>query len=429
MRNRDNNSFSMSWSDNGVRTEARGRGRITFTDDDRDIQSIEPGGLLHIVDRRQLAGDLGGKTRTLDVSPGPDGRLEYRYTLDGRHQSFEAEGRAWLSEFLPDFIRRSGIGAESRVQRILKRSGPNGVLEEITRIRSDYVKGRYFRHLADQATLDAATVQRALAQAGREISSDYELASLLIAWAPKYVADEAARNAYMAAVDSISSDYEKRRALSAVLTGSPLSVAVTRDLFATAKKMSSSYELVELLKKAVTSATLDDSTAPALFAAVNTIRSDYERRRILSAILDVRRDSPAFVAGALEQSTAMSSSYERAELLTSIARNRSRSDSINGALAAPFFKAVDGIDSDYERHRVLSSVVARRDASQDVLTHTLAAASAMRSGHELGGLLLEIIRIHGVDAALRPAFLKTADRLTSDYEHGRVMSALARTER
>lgn len=418
MRSRDNNSFSMSWSDNGVRTEARGRGRITFTDDDRDIQSIEPGGLLHIVDRR------AGTTRTLDVSPGPDGRLEYKYSVDGRHRSFEAEGRAWLAEFLPDFIRRSGIGAESRVRRILKQSGPNGVLEEITRIRSDYVKGRYFRHLADQATLDAATVQRALAQAGREISSDYELASLLIAWAPKYVADEAARKAYMTAVASISSDYEKRRALSAVLTGSPLSVEVTRDLFTTAQKMSSNYELVELLKKAVTSATLDDSTAPALFAAVNTIRSDYERRRILSAIFDVRRDSAAFVAGALEQSTAMSSSYERAELLTSIARSRS----IDGAVAAPFFKAVDGIDSDYERHRVLSSVVARRDASQDVLTRTLAAASAMRSGHELGGLLIEIIRIHGVDAALRPAFLKTVEQLTSDYEHGRVMSALGRSE-
>ena len=53
--------------------------------------------------------------------------------------------------------------------------------------------------------LDAATVRQALAQAGREIDSDFELASLLIDEANDLLTDEGTRQAYFDAAANASS--------------------------------------------------------------------------------------------------------------------------------------------------------------------------------------------------------------------------------
>ena len=76
---------------------------------------------------------------------------------------------------------RPAFGAEGRVARILKAKGPAGVFAEIALIEGSWAKRVYFTELLNSPGLDAGTVRQALEQAGREIESDFELASLLIA--------------------------------------------------------------------------------------------------------------------------------------------------------------------------------------------------------------------------------------------------------
>jgi len=65
-----------------------------------------------------------------------------------------------------------------------------------------------------------------IAQAGREIRSDYELASLLKAVAKRGLPDEATRLTYAEACKTIESDYEARHALQALLVGGGASAPV-----------------------------------------------------------------------------------------------------------------------------------------------------------------------------------------------------------
>ena len=85
--------------------------------------------------------------------------------------------------------------APKRVARILKSQGPSGVLAEISRLQTDYVRSIYYRHLITNADLSGQQLAAALSQAGRDVSSSYELGRVLMKAADRAMTDEAARGA------------------------------------------------------------------------------------------------------------------------------------------------------------------------------------------------------------------------------------------
>ena len=162
------------WSHNGDKIEVDYKGTLEFTDDDTDIKTLSPYGSLKIKD----GGWLGG--RTVEFKADGSGQITRRYWVGMSEKPFEPEGRLWLAQALPRFIRQTGLGAPARVARILKAKGPNGVLAEISLIEGGWGKRIYFTELFNAGHLDPATLRQALAQAGREIDSKHELATLLI---------------------------------------------------------------------------------------------------------------------------------------------------------------------------------------------------------------------------------------------------------
>src|SRR5207249_12067689 len=124
---------------------------------------------------------------------------------------------------LNEAVRKGGFDAPERVERIYKKRGAAGVLEEISQLRSDYVKRIYFEQLLQIDRLEPDAARRVLRQAGRELSSDYEKAQILIKVSENYLSDDATRAAYLDTVGTISSDYEKGRVLSALLRKENLS--------------------------------------------------------------------------------------------------------------------------------------------------------------------------------------------------------------
>ena len=140
---------------------------------------MSPGGYLRIKDGRRF-----GTDNSVEFRADSGGAIERRFWVSGRERPFDPEGRKWLAEVLPRFIRQSGIGAKARVARFMKSGGAAAVLAEISRIEGSWAKRVYFTELFKQPGLSGADVQQALAQAGREVDSDFELASLLIAQQP-----------------------------------------------------------------------------------------------------------------------------------------------------------------------------------------------------------------------------------------------------
>jgi beta-lactamase regulating signal transducer with metallopeptidase domain len=417
-RQRDGQSEgNFSWSDGKEKLEVRYRGSIEFTDDDTDVKSLSPGGWLRIKD--------GGWTgsRTVEFTADSSGVISRRYWVGTSERPFEPEGRQWLAQALPRFIRQTGLGAPARVARILRNKGVPGVLAEISLISGSWAKRLYFTELIQAANVDPKTAAQILAQAGREIDSDFELATLLIKSGDRLLLDDQSRRAYFEAARSIDSDFEMRRVYSSALQRGQVAPDLMAGLLEASTSIGSDFELASLLVDVVKVQGLDDRTRAPFFRALQSVESDFEHRRVLSALARTNPDEPTTVA-ILESATGLGSDFEQASLLMDVAKARA----IEGTLRAPFFKAVDGLDSSFERGRVLKAVVSRPDASADTVLAVLRAARAMDSSFETSEVLLAVARQHELAGAARDAYIEAAEHL-GDFEQSRALAALVKGER
>ncbi len=415
---RSDSHGTWSFSINGERLEVSYAGAVEFTDDDTDVRQLSVDGSLKISDGRWLG------RHSVEIRE-RNGQLEHHYYVNAAERPYEPEGREWLRQNLPKFVRNTGIAAESRVARLLKSGGPAAVMTEISRLESTYVKGVYFKQLFRQSTLSPEQYRQVMTQASREMSgSSYELAQLLIAVAERLPNDEASRAAYFQAASAIHSDYEMRRVYSTMLKRGPVPPAVLGDILSNAKSIASDYELSELLRQILAQQPLDEANSAAFYAAVATIGGAYERHRVLSAVVRGDRASdPVVLQGALSAATGLHSDYETSTFLQEVLRQ----NAVEGAVRAPFFQVVDTIHGGYERGRVLQAVTRRSGTSTDTLRAVLQSSRGL-SGYELSQLLQLVASTHPMTGEIRDRYLDAADRL-SGYEQSQVMTALVRSER
>ena len=411
-----------SWSNNGQKLEIRYDGEVEFTDDDADVKRLSPGGSLKIRDGGMMTSLVGG--HTVEFAADASGNITRRFWAGSSERPFEPEGRKWLASILPRFIRQSGIGASARVARILKSKGAPGVLAEISLIEGSWAKRRYFTELLKTGPLDPAAIRQALVQAGKEIDSDFELASFLSENGDKLLVDDPSRQAYFDAARSIDSDFEMHRVFSSVVKRGALTPSMLASLLNTSRNIDSDFEEASLLIEVAKLQALDSTTRPAFFSALETVQSDYEHRRVLTA-LGSRADLPQeTVAAMLTSGASVSSDFEAATFLIQITKQQP----IEGNLRAPFFRAVESIDSAFERGRVLKSVAARSDASPDTILAVLRATSGVSSNFEASQVLMAVAASHPVAGPARDAYIDAAEKL-GDFEQGRALSALLRNER
>jgi beta-lactamase regulating signal transducer with metallopeptidase domain len=406
------------WSNDNDRIEIDYDGRIEFTDDDTDVKSLSPGGRLRIREGRMP------NRKTVEFESDGQGNLRRRYWVGASEQPFEPEGRQWLAQTLPRFIRQSGLGAASRVARILRAKGVDGVLAEIELIQGSWAKRLYYSELLNTATIEPRAIEQILTRAGREIDSDFELASLLIGSADRLLVGEPARRAYFTAVQSIESDFEMRRVYSAALKHGAVSPDLLAVVLDGSTAIDSDFEHAELLTQVVKLQPLDGRARPAFFKALAGVDSDFEHRRVLNA-LATRSDLDAdTLKGLFESAVLIESDFEEASLLLTTLKHHS----IEGANREVFFRAVDGLGSTFERGRVLQAVAKRGDVSPDTIVAVLRATKPMGGDFETSQVLLALAASQRLSGASRDLYIDVAERL-GDFEKGRALSALVKSER
>ena len=181
--------MQFQWTEGARRLEVSARGAVEFADDDRDVKSLSPGGYFRIEENYLLL--FSG--RRYEVTADSAGRLTRNYFDHDRAKLLDSQGQAWLMGIMPDVIRKTGLGAVPRLQRILKQGGVSAVLSEISRIRDDEPKRIYLQELITRANLNPDQLSSAMLQA-RKIGSDEEKAGLLEAVAPVFSEGQFARN-------------------------------------------------------------------------------------------------------------------------------------------------------------------------------------------------------------------------------------------
>lgn len=335
------------WIDGSWKKSLEIRGRAEFTDDYTDIKTVSEGGSVRIEETQ------GGTTRRLEVAAAADGQLRRTYYVGGEARPMNEQDRAWVASMILQAVRQSAIDADKRVQRIFEQRGVSGVLEEITLLRGDYARRIYFESLIKNRNLDGSSLQLVLREAGRQISSDYEQAQLLIRAAEMLAGRSQALPAFFEATASIKSDYEHRRVLSTLLKKSEPGRELVLMVVRSALRITSDYEKATLLKEVAALNLEDGLLSNAFFETADTIKSDYEHRRVLSAMLKRRGLGHEALGRLLESAARISSDYEKATLLL----EASSAYSGDARLRDAFLRTVETIKSDYERGRVLSAML------------------------------------------------------------------------
>ena len=162
------------------RFEVWGAGQVTFAEDDRGVAHIAPGGFLHVEERR------GFRTRRVRVAPEADGRVRLTHTVNGRDQPDDADAREELARIFLQAIRRTGIGAEARVGRLLAAGGVDRVFDDLAAFESSTAVSRYLTALLAQGALTTANLIETADQATTRIRSGGTRASFLIEAMPYF---------------------------------------------------------------------------------------------------------------------------------------------------------------------------------------------------------------------------------------------------
>jgi beta-lactamase regulating signal transducer with metallopeptidase domain len=389
-------------------------GEFRFTTDFTDISEIDPNGSV-VLERRD-----GDQKRRVEMRPGPGG-VAHRWFVDDTERPYDAEARAWLTATLTELLRRTGYAGEARSRWILQTRGQDALFQEITQVSGDYAKRLYYQELVADGRLDPAGVARVVTQAGSEISSDYDLAEVLVLVAARYPLSEPARTAFVTAADHIESDYDRHRVLAVVLAGKNLPDELATAILGSAGHIESDYDLAEVLIVLIQKHPITAAMSPAFFQAVNGIESDYDRRRVLATVLAQRETSPALVAAALTSAAQISSDYDRAELLVQVAEG----PGVDDASRSPFFKAADGIGSDYDHARVLTALSEHAGLTEAEATAVIASAGRIGSDYDCANVLVAVARHLRFTNALRQAYVEAANKIGSETDRNRALAALA----
>jgi hypothetical protein len=373
----------MQFSDNGTRFDVTLHGTITFTDDLTDVLTLSDGGVFTFRDWS------GVVPHTIEVRSA-GGTLTHAYFVAGLSRPWDDEARRLLATQLPLLVRRSGLGAETRVKSIFEKKGVNGVLEEIDLLGGDYARRLYFVALVDAARLDASSVQPVLERVAQRMTSDYDRRQVLEHVASHVTLDQKGASAYVQAMATMKSDYDQREALIALLQRS--GTAVNGDAF---------------------------------LQALSRMKSSYDKRMVLADVIGRRSLSVDAKKNALVAVGGMQSDYDRGQVLTGYVQ----SFGVEAEVREPFFAAVRSIKSDYERRRVLTDVATKGSLQPGVQQSAFEVVSLMSSDYDRAEVLLAFVGKQGIDASSRPAFVSAAERLRSSYDQNRVLAALVRAER
>jgi len=334
--NKSDSSGNIHWSRDGRKISVNWEGDFRINDTDDFIITEDKDGFLHIKSTD------GGIKRVIKFEV-EDGKHTHTYWKDGKKQDLDAGGKKWLKSAIHMLID-SGFGAEERVTRILKKDKVKGVLKEIKRFDSDYIRRIYLTLLMDQATLKDREILQVI-----DITAGFD------------------------------SDFEKRLTLSVLLTEEKVSDKVLPKVLAIAKSFDSDFEKRLLVTFYVSELKLTDKSTDVIIEIAEDIDSDFELRLLLAATLSDAKLSNKNVEKIFDMAVHnMDSDFEKRLMLSSFADQFGASDKAVGKVLA----ATDTMDSDFEQRLMLGALISEAKLNEKNWLAAIEIASDIDSDFE-----------------------------------------------
>jgi len=199
-----------------------------------------------------------------------------------------------------DALLRAGetISSDFDARMVLEHVGPSmprtaeagtAYLALARTISSDFDMRLALQPLLTSSESDDELVARAIDVAGTEISSDFDLRTVLSEASGRVGQSDTLARAYTTASRSIGSDFDQRLALAALADNAELTPAGWQMLLESANDISSDFDAATLLTELVPHLPRDEAVLRAYRATLDTIGSDFDRQRAAGALEGARR--------------------------------------------------------------------------------------------------------------------------------------------
>jgi hypothetical protein len=332
-------------------------------------------------------------------------------------------------------LRQTGLGASSRVERILAQGGVAGVLDEIARLTSDPARLPYSAALLDEHDLSRDERLAVARQADALLEGDWVRAEFVSSHADHYMVaaaggkalDEELADALLGVADDIESDAYLAESLSDLLAGDLVTPALTARILGAARSISSDAYAAELLSEVGSAPLAHEGVREAWLDVVATISSDAYMTDLLADLLAREETSPELatrlLAVAAEQ---ISSDAYMAELLTGTSHRALRV----GGVREAWLTAFGTVSSDAYASEILVELLDASDGAAPTIAQALRCAiGSISSDAYMSEVLLEVPRSAFEHDAVLKAYLEAAATISSSGYREEVMQHLPRDKR
>ncbi|MBI3220691.1 MAG: hypothetical protein HYZ44_14345 [Bacteroidetes bacterium] len=423
------------------------RGKVELTDNDLDVKSMSADGYLEITKT------VFGNKRSIVITPQGNG-LKREYYEGRTLVAFEPEGRKWLSEVLPELVRTTTIGAESRVNRFFRQGGAVAVVNEIKRLESDHVKAHY-AGLLMKLNIPVTDYGMIASGISSTIDSDHYLAEFLKGSMDKFLQNKMATEALFTATQKMESDHYKTEVIREALYSGPATIENVRIIMIATGKMDSDHYKTEVLKVLLKQNNLTDGMITEMINTTQTIESDHYRSVVLNKALSKPGLSATAFQKVLESVKNIDSDHYKSEVMGNLLQNNLTPEVLNSAMEVigsiesdhyitqvanqlvkrqnltdenfqKLIAAMSGNQSDHYMSVFLQTALERPNLSKESLMSILQATSHIESDHYITEVLTDVAyKMKGInDSSLKEAYRTAAKRIESETYYGRAMRAI-----
>lgn len=341
--------------------EVQAQGDIELTDNDLDIKHISPDGYVTISERDWLT------YRTVRFTAGPDGKIDRRYTIQGRDYEFDADAQIWFSRFMQDIVRETGLGAKYRIERILDQKGVQSAIREITYVGNNSAKQVYFEAILKHQDLSSEALRKAVETIAREISSSSRLGNLLIATANNFPEDSVLTEALIRATREISSSSKQSEVLIEISRLRHLDKTSAVAMAEAIEYISSSSAQGSALEAMAEKCSSDDRVIRAYVDAVASVSSSSAQGSALKALTVKNGLSDEAYIMIVKSIQHISSSSVQGDVLESVAEHCPDNDRVLSA----YLNSVSFVSSSSVQGRVVMAMLKKPNISSNILTRTM----------------------------------------------------------
>ncbi|WP_068410987.1 hypothetical protein [Roseivirga echinicomitans] len=394
--------YSSKQGNNGIEIEYEGD--IAFTDDDKAIKSISRDGYIKI---RKTS---FGERRELLAEGNSAGTIDYQFYEGRRKADFDAAAQKWLADVLPEAIRATGIGAESRTQRIYAKGGLDAVLKETSQIRSDYVSQMYLKAVLDKQNLNNKELVKIAAYVPANLSSDHYITEVFKDYSSLFLKNNETTEAFLSAIGRMDSDHYVSLILMRALQEDLSDVMISKVLDA-AERMDSDHYKTEVIKKVMDRKDLSSSAVNRIVKATSDIDSDHYATLVLREALDRPNLTDEAFESLMEAISNIDSDHYVTETMRGLLRQSNPSDRVVEAV----IKRVGRMDSDHYRTLVINDLMENQQISKKYFNDLLVTVNDVGSDNYASKILKSVLREQDLSDENYDKVLSRVANIDSDY--------------